>query len=150
MLQRRNSVMLIAGLSLILLIVSYPVMAADPVAVAVDEFLSTLPKDFYGLPPKGLQALLEAGEPITVIDVREVAEFEAGHIEGAVNLPIRQLARGLRKLPPGKNSPLAVICRSGARSSYGTMSLWLLGYRNLRNVSGGMLAWEKDGFPVVK
>jgi len=127
-----------------------PVAAADPVVVAVDEFLSTLPKDFYGLSPKGLKASLDAGEPMVVVDVREASEFEAGHIEGAIHIPLRQLAKRLDQLPPDKQAPLAIICRSGGRSSYGTMALWLLGYRNLKNIMGGMQAWEREGFPVVK
>lgn len=133
-----------------ILCAAYSAMAADPVAVAVDEFLSTLPKDFYMLSPKGLKAAIDAGEPMVVVDVRELSEFEAGHIEGAIHIPLRQLARGLDKLPSDKNATLAVICRTGGRSSYGTMALWLLGYRNLKNIMGGMQAWEKEGFPVVK
>ncbi|MDH7499193.1 MAG: rhodanese-like domain-containing protein [candidate division NC10 bacterium] len=134
----------------LLLAAAYPVAAADPVAVAVDEFLSTLPRDFYGLSPKGLKAALDAGEPMVVVDVREVSEFEAGHIEGAIHIPLRQLAKKLDQLPSDKQAPLAVICRTGGRSSYGTMALWLLGYRNLKNIMGGMQAWEKEGLPVVK
>jgi rhodanese-related sulfurtransferase len=116
----------------------------------VDEFLSSLPKDFYMLSPKGLKTSLDAGEPITVVDVREIPEFEAGHIEGAIHVPLRQLAKSLDRLPRDKNAPLAVICRTGGRSSYGTMALRLLGYRNLRNIAGGMVGWEKEGFPIVK
>lgn len=122
----------------------------DPVAARVDEFLSTLPKDFYGLSVQALKAALDAGEPLVVVDVREQAEFDAGHIEGALHIPLRQLAKNLRLLPLDKSSPLALICRSGGRSSYATMALWLLGYRNLRNILGGMQAWEREGFPMVK
>jgi rhodanese-related sulfurtransferase len=142
--------MVAMGISLMLVGMASPVPAADPIATAVDEFLSTLPKDFHLLSPNGLKAALDAGEPVVVVDVRELSEFEAGHIEGAVHIPLRQLAKKLDQLPSDKNAPLAVICRIGGRSSYGTMALWLLGYRNLRNIAGGMLAWEKEGFPVVK
>jgi len=140
----------IIGINLTLLAMALPAPAAGPVASAVDEFLSTLPKDFYTLSPKGLKAALDAGEPMAVVDVREASEFEAGHIEGAIHLPLRQLAEKLDQLPSDKNAPLAVICRTGTRSSYGTMALWLLGYRNLRNIAGGMVAWEKEGLPVIK
>lgn len=150
MLRRKGFIIYIVGFSLILSTTALPAAAAEPVAAAVDEFLSSLPKDFYALSPKGLKTSLDAGEPITVVDVREIPEFEAGHIEGAVHVPLRQLAKSLDRLPPDKNAPLAVICRTGARSSYGTMALWLLGYRNLRNIAGGMVGWEKEGFPIVK
>jgi rhodanese-related sulfurtransferase len=150
--RRRNLSIFILSLGLVssTMALALPDGAADPVAAAVDQFLSTLPPDFYMLSPKGLKTSLDAGEPITVIDVREIPEFEAGHIEGAINIPLRQLARKLDQLPSDQKAPLAVICRTGGRSSYGTMSLWLLGYRNLRNVAGGMLGWEKEGFPAVR
>lgn len=140
----------IVGLSLVFLAMASPALAADPVAAAVDDFLSNLPKDFYMLSSKGLKAALDAGEPLVVVDVREASEFEAGHIEGAIHIPLRQLAKKLNQLPSDKNAPLAVICRTGARASYGTAGLWLLGYRNLRNIAGGMQGWEKEGYPVVK
>ena len=102
------------------------------------------------LSSKALKAALDAGEPMVVVDVREASEFEAGHIEGALHIPLRQLAKKVNQLPSDKNTRLAVICRTGARSSYGTMALWLLGYRNLRNIAGGMQGWEKEEYPVVK
>ena len=150
MLKRRDLLIYSMGLSFLLSAMALPAMAADPVATAVDDFLSTLPQDFYAVSPKGLKTSLDAGEPVIVVDVREIPEFEAGHIEGAIHIPLRQLAKNLDRLPSDKNAPLAVICRSGGRSSYGIMALWLLGYRNLRNIAGGMLGWEKEGFPVVK
>ena len=142
--------LLAVAIGLVLVAMASLAAAADPVAAAVDEFLSTIPKDFYMLSPKGLKATLDAGESIVVVDARELPEFEVGHIEGAVHISLRQLAKKLDQLPPDKNAPLAVICRTGGRSSYGTMALWLLGYRNLRNIAGGMEAWEKEGFPTVK
>lgn len=140
----------LVGLALFLCFLAPSVQASDPVAAVVDEFLSTLPKDFHGASPKALKTSLDAGEPITVVDVRETSEYEAGHIEGAISIPLREVAKKLDRLPSDKKGPLVVICASGFRSSYATMALWVFGYRNLKNIRGGMRDWEKEGYPVVK
>ena len=90
------------------------------------------------------------GENIFALHVREPDEFNAGHIEGAVNIPIRTLARSLDKLPTDKSMPIAVVCKSGIRAAYATMTLKLLGYPNVKDVVGGMLAWGKDSLPTTK
>lgn len=67
-----------------------------------------------------------------------------------MNVPIRSLARSLNKPPADKAAPIAVVCKSGIRAAYGTMTLKRLGYTSAKDVAGGMLAWEKDGLPVTK
>ncbi|MBI4737318.1 MAG: rhodanese-like domain-containing protein [candidate division NC10 bacterium] len=126
-----------------------PVAAAD-LKENIHTFLSALPADFETVAGKTLAAKQQSGENLFVLDVREPDEFKAGHIEGAANIPIRTLGRSLDKLPTDKSMPIAVVCKSGIRAAYGTMTLKLLGYANVKDVVGGMLAWEKDGYPVVK
>jgi rhodanese-related sulfurtransferase len=126
-----------------------PVAAAE-LQPSLHAFLSSLPADFETVANKTLNAKLQAGENVLVVDVREPDEFKAGHIEGAVNVPIRSLAQSLNKLPADKATPMAVVCKSGIRAAYGTMTLRLMGYSNVKDVVGGMLAWEKDGLPVTK
>jgi rhodanese-related sulfurtransferase len=99
---------------------------------------------------KTLATKQSVGESVFVLDVREPDEFKAGHIEGAVNIPIRALAKNGIQLPQDKNTPIAVVCKSGIRAAYATMALKLMGYSNVKDVAGGMLAWEKDGLPVTK
>jgi rhodanese-related sulfurtransferase len=127
-----------------------PPAAAAELPPSLHTFLSSLPADFETVANKTLNAKLQSGENVIVVDVREPDEFKAGHIEGAVNVPIRTLAQSLNKLPADKATPLAVVCKSGIRAAYGTMALKLLGYSNVKDVLGGMLAWEKDGLPITK
>ena len=126
------------------------VAAAEDLQQSINTFLAALPADFETVPGKTLQAKLNAGENFFVLDVREADEFKAGHIDGAVNSPIRSLAQNLDKLPKDKTAPIAVVCKSGIRAAYGTMTLKLSGYTNVKDVAGGMLAWEKDGLPLTK
>ncbi|MBO8126861.1 MAG: rhodanese-like domain-containing protein [Firmicutes bacterium] len=84
----------------------------------------------------------------TIVDVRTEKEFAQGHIEGAINIPLQELADRYDEIPSDK--PVIVHCKSGARSSYATAFLQMLGYRNVQNMFGGYLDWVDKGYPVVK
>jgi rhodanese-related sulfurtransferase len=132
-----------------LIAVAVPVHAAE-LKDSIHAFLSQLPADFETVACKTLAAKQDAGENVFVLDVREPDEFKAGHIEGATNVPVRTLVQNLDKLPKDKTAPLAVVCKSGVRAAYATMTLKLMGYANVKDVAGGMLGWEKEGLPLTK
>ncbi|WP_283680297.1 rhodanese-like domain-containing protein [Lentilactobacillus sp. Marseille-Q4993] len=83
----------------------------------------------------------EHNSDITVIDVRESFEFNAGHIPGATNFPLTTLANDFSKL--NKNTHYYVICRSGNRSATACNFLGSKGF-NVTNVEGGMIAWKGE------
>lgn len=87
-----------------------------------------------------LQNKLE-NDDITLIDVREVEEYEGGHIEGAVNAPLSTLNE--TELPYAKDDPIYIICRSGNRSAQAARLLNDRGYTEIYDVTGGMIAWEQ-------
>ena len=78
-------------------------------------------------------------ESLSVLDVREVEEFEALHLEGARNFPLSQLADTYEQLD--KTQPCYVICKSGIRSARACQFLTEQGYEVV-NVQGGMDALE--------
>ena len=78
-------------------------------------------------------------ESLSVLDVREVEEFEALHLEGARNFPLSQLADTYEQLD--KTHPYYVICKSGIRSARACQFLTGQGYEVV-NVQGGMDALE--------
>lgn len=88
-----------------------------------------------------LQAKIEAGEQVNVIDVREVGEVAEGHIPGIVNIPLGLLEFRMHEL--NKNEHYYIVCRSGGRSDQATMFLQSQGY-NVTNMTGGMLDWAGD------
>ncbi len=96
-----------------------------------------------------LQERRSRGNPITVLDVREQDEWQAGHIEGARLMSYRRLAELLDELPFSHDDPVAVICRSGARSSTASSVLQMHGYTGVQNVAGGMQAWKAAKLPTV-
>lgn len=86
------------------------------------------------------------GEDTAVLDVREDYEWEAGHIEGALHIPVDQIPARLDELDPDED--LHVICRTGGRSF--RVAEWLVanGYSAV-NVTGGMDAWIEASKPMV-
>jgi rhodanese-related sulfurtransferase len=96
--------------------------------------------------PEELYRALESGA--LVVDVRTPAEYAAGHVPGAVNLPVEEVARWADTLP--KDKPVYLYCRSGNRSRQAAEYLKKKGYTNLYHVEGGVLAIERAGFPLVR
>jgi rhodanese-related sulfurtransferase len=88
-------------------------------------------------------AALERGE-LTAVDVREPGEWEAGHIAGALWIPMGELADRVSELPGGR---LAIVCRSGARS--GVVADWLeRSGVDAVNLAGGMQSWHAASLPI--
>ena len=84
----------------------------------------------------------------TLIDVREQVEWDAGHIPGALFIPLGQLDQEIAAAVPDKDTEIIMQCRSGARSGRGTDLLQQLGYTNVVNMAGGILQWQADALPV--
>ncbi len=84
-----------------------------------------------------------------LLDVRENDEWAVGHAPGAVHVPIGQIMQRVGELPTLlPDTPVRVICRSGARSARVTTYLNQQGWQAL-NVDGGMRAWAAAGRPMV-
>jgi molybdopterin/thiamine biosynthesis adenylyltransferase/rhodanese-related sulfurtransferase len=83
-----------------------------------------------------------SGAPLALVDVREPWEFESGHIEEAVNIPLGELPMRVDEIPRDAN--LIFICRSGGRSMAACNFALQSGYTSPANLEGGMLAWEAD------
>lgn len=90
---------------------------------------------------------LLADEGFYLIDVRNQSEWDKGRIEGAAHRSLNILAEQLDELPKGKT--YLVYCRSGSRSAIAASLMQANGYKNVRNVKGGYLAWRKEEFPVI-
>ena len=89
-------------------------------------------------------------EKAQVIDVCSADEFKAGHLVGAKNIPLPELAAGAKGLPGNKTTPLVVVCASGARSGKAVSQLKALGYDNAQSLRGGQPAWRAANLPVEK
>ncbi len=92
---------------------------------------------------------LVADSNVVVLDVRTVAEFTEGHIEGAILIDQGQsdfVEKAKATLPIEKK--IAIYCRSGRRSANAAGKLADIGYKCV-NLKGGIIAWKEAGMPVV-
>ncbi len=95
-----------------------------------------------------LQKVLAKYDNHTVIDVRNPGEWQAGHLDGAVHLPLPQLIASGIDLD--RDSHISVICGSGYRSNIAGSMLKTGGYQHVYSVIGGMMAWKRAGFKTVQ
>ena len=115
---------------------------------AWSKYLSDSPSNFSVILPADLNVAL-VDKPPFILDVREASEVETdGFIEGAVNIPIRDVLKNLDKLP-AQDQPIVIYCASGHRGGFAMAALQMLGYSDVRNLGGGLGAWKKAEFPVA-
>ena len=92
-----------------------------------------------------LKERMDKGEQLNLIDVREEYEFDEFNI-GATLIPLGELPDRLEEIEAWKEQEILIHCRSGARSGRAKEYLISEGYTNVRNVLGGMLAWQAAGY----
>ena len=118
----------------------------EALAAAVDDYLmNVLPEGWGVIKVEGLNELLVETPPF-IVDVRQPEEFAEASIEGAVNIPLRELAQNLDQLP--QDEPIVVVCGSGHRSTVGMAMLQLLGFGDVKSMAGGVNAWKLAQLPL--
>ena len=83
-----------------------------------------------------------------VLDVRPSDQYQEAHIPGAVNRPLANLGENHSGLPGDLDEPIFSVCQRGNASLSGVLFLKSLGYRNVRSITGGTLAWREKGFAI--
>lgn len=89
-----------------------------------------------------LEAWLSQGRPITVLDVREPFEHEICHLPKAVLIPVNELDQRMAELD--RDRPVVLYCRTGTRSARATRLLSDAGFKNVRNLIGGIIGWAEQ------
>ena len=89
-----------------------------------------------------LKQKLDNKEPVVLIDVREAYEYEEFNLGGKL-IPLGNLMGSLNELEEYRDKEVVIYCRSGARSGAAKDALAQLGYKNVRNLLGGVLDWQK-------
>ncbi len=122
--------------------------ASDLVADARQRIREVAPAAFHA----------DAADAV-LIDVREPAEFDTGHLPGAINIPRGVLEFQVDAHPAVANAtdpalahrerPLVLYCRTGGRAALAADNLQKLGFADVRSIAGGIEAWRESGLPVV-
>ena len=93
---------------------------------------------------------LDAGEKLTLVDVREDDEWVRGHLPGAVHLGKGIIERDIEQTEPDKSATLVLYCGGGFRSALAADNLQKMGYTNCISMDGGWRAWIEAGYPIEK
>jgi adenylyltransferase/sulfurtransferase len=112
----------------------------------MDPFIPSVPE----ISVSELKQRLDRGDPVTIVDVREPAEWEIANLGdyGARLIPMGELADRLEELDP--EDDIVLQCRSGNRSAHVTRFLQSRGYPHVANLRGGLLAWSDEIDPSMK
>ncbi|GLI37623.1 rhodanese-like domain-containing protein [Geobacter hydrogenophilus] len=94
------------------------------------------------------KSLLAANKKVFLLDVRTPEEFGQGRLQGAVLIPINEVERRIGEIP--RNRPIVVYCAVGSRSGLVAGFLSRKGYREVYNVSDGIVGWYRNGFPILR
>ncbi|MHA1987352.1 MAG: FAD-dependent oxidoreductase [Promethearchaeota archaeon] len=87
-------------------------------------------------------------EPSLLIDVRTPQEYYSGHIKNTKTIPLGELINNTDVINEYKNKEIVSICHSGSRSMMAAQILARVGFKDIRNLTGGMMIWRRKGHPV--
>ncbi len=89
-------------------------------------------------------------EGAVIVDIRDMKEFSAGHIAGAVSMPFSSLDSRVGELESFKEKPVVLVCKMGQHAGAFGRKLKAQGFENVRRLSGGMAEWSANSLPVIK
>lgn len=93
------------------------------------------------------KSLVESNVSLIIVDVRTREEYDSGHIEGAILIPVSELESRINEL--SKEEELLIYCRTGNRSSNSVNILKANGYTKIFHMNDGIIAWIQAGYPTV-
>ena len=95
-----------------------------------------------------LNQLLQATAKPLLVDVRPPDMFAKSHIDGSVNIPQEELSKRSDELPGERDAAIVMLCGIGKVSKSTVLYLKSMGYRNVRNMKGGVNEWVRKGHPT--
>ena len=93
------------------------------------------------------KVMMSTQEPF-IVDVRGYETYAKAHIPGAVSMPLKELPNLTGVLPDDRNAPILCVCQKGNASLSGALFMLSLGYKKVRSLNGGTLAWIDSGNDV--
>jgi len=111
-----------------------------------DQLVQLAKSQITEISARELKRRLDAGEDLTVVDVRERDEFVQGHLPDAVFIPRGFLELQIEQHQPDREQPLVVYCAGGVRSALAARNLKEMGYTNVISLIGGFNDWKNVGF----
>ena len=132
------------ALAAALLFVAPSAMAEDMTA---SDLVSEAKKNVCEISISEAKDLFDKGGWLFV-DCRTEDEFKMGHVPGAMHIPRGLMEFKIDKQVPDKTANIVLYCKKGGRGCLATCTLCRMGYKNVKNMDGGWMAWEKAGYPI--
>jgi rhodanese-related sulfurtransferase len=121
-------------------------------AIFVFTALPALAEPQKKVDAKTAAKMIAAGSIDMILDVRDMDEFTGpdGRIKGAMLVPYKQISTSMDKLASFREKTVLVYCSVGGRSDHAARYLASNGFKNVLDLSGGIMAWKSAGLPVIK
>ena len=96
-----------------------------------------------------VKAMLDRGEQLLLVDVREESEFAKDHLPNAIHLGKGVIERDIEQRVPDTNARLVLYCGGGYRSALAADNLQKMGYTNVISMDGGIRVWREKHYPLT-
>ena len=125
-------------------------------AKTLSDFISEARARIKEIQADELEELIDEGEDVVLVDVRETYEYEKAHIPGSLLIP-RGMLEGaadpnnkhrIEALYTARDKKVVVVCDSGSRSAMAVDTLQQMGFNHVLNLAGGLKMWEAEDFDI--
>lgn len=89
-------------------------------------------------------------ENAVIVDLRDTAEYENGHVTAALNIPYSSLQSRMMELEKFKQRPVVMTCKMGTQSGQAGTVMKKAGFANVMKLKGGMMEWQRENLPLVR
>jgi rhodanese-related sulfurtransferase len=130
---------------------NHPLLAGAAAILAILTIVLEMRERAKGsslLAPSDAVRLVNAGA--VVLDVRDIAEYETGHIIDSRNIPAKEVAQRADTLKKYKEKPVIICCDSGLASASAAKALKAAGFTKVATLKGGLRSWRQENLPLVK
>ncbi len=117
-------------------------------AMLIHNEINRLTRGFKDISPTDVTRLMNH-ETAVLVDIRTAAENREGHIINSKHIPTAELNKRIDELEKHKQDHVIAYCRSGSRSVAACKMLKKMGFENVHNLGGGIMAWQNANLPVT-
>jgi uncharacterized metal-binding protein/rhodanese-related sulfurtransferase len=111
---------------------------------ANDEFIESLDASYNMRSPAWLKEKIGSGEGLVILDLRTPDSFLGGHIDGSVNIPLKELPARYTLLEEHRNDDIVCVCGGSVQSAYAIGYLYSRGFKKVHNLSGGFSRYKNE------
>lgn len=120
-----------------------------PMVLATPDYGPGISSNAVNVSAADAYAIMQSRQDSVIIDVRTRQEYQAGHLDGAINLDYYSSGFLDRLKALDKNNTYIVYCRKGIRGGIALDMMRSLGFKKVYNILGGLALWDEEGWPMI-